>query len=74
MDLEGGLDPIGINPVSACFFLSDDAQDEISGGDKERMKCRAFGHPFIGEIYERCPECFSSDTEEVTDEKDDGYW
>jgi len=33
---EGGLDPMNIvNPVSAYFFLSDDAQDEISGSDKK---------------------------------------
>ena len=72
---EGGLDPMDIkNPVSAYFFLSDDAQDEISGSDKKKMKCLSCGHRFKGEIYDRCPECFSSDTEEETDEKDDGYW
>jgi hypothetical protein len=31
---EGGLDPMDVtNPASAYFFLSDDAQDEISGKD-----------------------------------------
>ena len=37
---ENWIDPKDIaNPVSAYFFLSDDAQDEISGRDKKRMKC-----------------------------------
>ncbi len=72
---KGGLDPMDIaNPVSAYFFLSDDAQDEISGRDKKRMKCLSCGYMFRGEIYDRCPECFSSDTEDVADEKDHGYW
>jgi hypothetical protein len=70
-----GLDPMDItNPVSAYLFLSDDAQDEITGGGKTRMKCLSCEHIFIGEIYERFPECFSPDTEEVTDENDSGYW
>jgi len=72
---EGGLDPMNIaNPVSAYFFLSDDAQDEITGEKKKNMKCGSCGHRFVGEFYESCPECFSSDTEEVADEKDDRYW
>ena len=72
---EGGLDPMDIvNPVSAYFFLSDDAQDEISVSDRKKMKCLSCGHRFTGEIYDRCPECFSSDTEELPEEKDDGYW
>ncbi len=58
----------------SCFFLSDDAKDEITEHDKETMKGRFRGHLFIGEVYDRCPECFSSDTEELTDEKDHGYW
>ena len=34
---EGDFDPMNItNPASAYFFLSDDAQDEISGKDKKR--------------------------------------
>jgi len=32
------------------------------------------GHLFIGKSYDRCPECFSPDTEEVVDEKDGGHW
>ena len=72
---EGRLDPMDIaNPVSAYFFLSDDAQDEISGGKKKNMKCGSCAHRFAGESYEICPECFSSDTEEVIDERDGGYW
>ena len=68
---DGGLDFTDIaNPVSAYFFLSDDAQEEIIGADKKKMKCLSCGHQFKGEFYESCPECFSSDTEEVTDEKD----
>jgi rubrerythrin len=63
-----------VNPVSAYFFLSDDAQDEISGEKKENMKCQSCGHRFAGETYESCPECFSPDTEEAADEKDDRYW
>jgi hypothetical protein len=72
---EGGLDPMDIaNPVSAYFFLSDDAQDEITRSDKKRMKCLSCGHIFRGEIYDRCPECFSMDTEEVADETKNRYW
>jgi len=71
---EGGFDPMDIvNPVSAYFFLSDDAQDEIGGEKRKGMKCLSCGHRFMGEIYDNCPECFSSDTEEA-DEKDHGYW
>jgi len=62
------------NPVSAYFFLSDDAQNEVSGSGKKRMKCLSCGHRFTGEIYASCPECFRHGTEEVADEKDDGYW
>ena len=53
------------NPASAYFFLSDDAQDEISGRGKKRMKCRSCGHRFMGEVYDRCPECHSVNTEET---------
>ena len=71
---EGGLDPMNIaNPVSAYFFLSDDAQDEITRAKKKNMKCGSCGHRFAGEFYESCPECFSSDIAEVIDEND-GYW
>ena len=72
---EGGLNAMDItSPASVYLFLSDDAQDEISGSDKKRMKCLSCGNQFIGEFYESCPKCFNSDTEEVTDEKDHGYW
>jgi len=58
-----GLDPMDIrDPASAYFLLSDDAQDEITGTDKNKMKCRACGHRFTGEIYDRCPKCDSLDT------------
>ncbi len=40
---KGGLDPREIvYPVSAYFFL--DAQDEITGSDKKKMKCLDCGH------------------------------
>jgi len=72
---EGGLDPMDIaDPASSYFFVSDDAQNKITGNGRKEMKCRSCGHPFKGEIYDSCPECFSSDTEEMTDENDDGYW
>lgn len=61
------------NTVSAYFFLSGDAQDEISGGKKKNMKCQSCGHRFAGESYDICPECFSFNTEEIDDEIDDGY-
>jgi len=74
-DSVGRLDPMDItNPASAYFLLSDDAQDEIAGTDKKKMKCRFCGNRFVGQIYDRRPECFSSDTEEVIDQRDDGYW
>ena len=62
------------NPVSAYFFLSDDAQDEILGKDKKKMKCLDCGHQFKGEIYDSCPECFGAMTEEVLSEKDESQW
>ena len=63
---EGGLDPMDIaNPVSAYFFLSDDAQDETRGRDKKKMKCLSCGHRFMGEIYDSCPECYTVNTDEV---------
>lgn len=71
---EGGLDPMDISdPVSAYLFLSEDAQDEISGRGKKRMKWLSCGHIFVGEIYGRCLECFNPDTEDVADKKDHGY-
>ena len=67
---EGGLDFKDIaNPVSAYFFLSDDVQDEISGGKKKNMKCGSCGHRFAGETYESCPKCYGFNTEEAVDEK-----
>ena len=63
---EGGFDPMDIaNPVSAYFFLSDDAQDEITGEKKKNMKCGSCGHRFAGEFYDNCPECFSVNTDGV---------
>jgi len=63
---EGGLDPMDIaNPVSAYFFLSDDAQDEIGGEKKKNMKCGSCGHRFAGESYESCPKCYSVHTDEL---------
>jgi len=55
------------DPGSAYFFLSDGAQDEITGNDNRRMKCLSCGYIFTGEICDRCPECFSPDTEDVVD-------
>jgi len=64
IDPVGGLDPADIsNPASAYLFLSDDAQDEIAGSDKKKMKCRVCGHRFKREIYDRCAKCGSFDTE-----------
>jgi len=54
-----------VNPVSAYFFLSDDAQDEITGEKRKNMKCRSCGHRFAGESYESCPKCHSINTYEV---------
>ena len=69
-DAGGRHDPLDIaDPVSAYFFLSDDAQDEISRSGKKRMKCLSCGHRFMGKIYDSCPECFSLDIEEAVDEK-----
>ncbi|MBW2202582.1 MAG: hypothetical protein JRF52_00435 [Deltaproteobacteria bacterium] len=71
---EGRLDPMNIaNPVSAYLFLNDDVQDEITGSDRKKMKCLSCGHTFRGKFCDSGPECFSSDTEDVTDEKDHGY-
>ncbi len=67
-----GLDPMDISdPASAYFLLSDDAQDEIAGTGKKRMKCRPCGHRFTGEIYNTCPKCDSLDSEEVLSFIDD---
>jgi len=63
---ERGLDPLDIDdPTSAYLFLSDDAQDEITGTGKKKMKCLSCGYRFMGEIYDRCPKCESLDNEEV---------
>ena len=53
------------NPVSAYFFLSDDAQDEITGEKRKNMKCGSCGHRFTGESYESCPKCYNINTDEV---------
>lgn len=72
---EEPFDPMSIsNPVSAYFFLSDDAQAEVLGKDKKKMKCLDCGHQFKGEIYDRCPECFGSVREEVVLEEDESQW
>jgi len=64
---KGDFDPLDItDPKSAYFILSDDVQDELKGTDKKMMKCNSCGHKFIGEIYDGCPECFSSNTEEIS--------
>jgi len=63
---EGGFDLMDIvDPASAYFFLSDDAQDEITGEKKKNMKCGSCGHRFAGEAYESCPKCYSVNTYEV---------
>jgi len=53
------------NPSSAYFYFSDDAQDEIIGNDSKNMKCLSCGNRFRGDIYDRCPKCFSMDTQEL---------
>ena len=69
---EGGIDPLDIsNPASAYFFLSDEAQNEISGGKRNNMKCRSCGHRFVGEFYESCPECYSINTETIEEDSSD---
>jgi hypothetical protein len=69
-----GLNPMDItDPASALFLLSDDAQDEISGTDKTKIRCLTCGHKFLGDIYDDCPECFSPNTEEAVEETNDGY-
>lgn len=42
------------DPDRVYVFLSDDAQDDISGRDRKKMKCRSCGHRFRGEIYGSC--------------------
>ena len=59
------------NPASAYFFLSDDAHDELSGRGRKKMKCQSCGHRFAGGSYESRPECFSLDTSEMADERDE---
>ena len=60
-----GLGPLDIdNPLSAYLFLSDDVQDDLQGSGKKKMKCLSCGHQFMGETYDSCPECYSSNTEE----------
>jgi len=60
------------DPASAYFLVSDDAQDEISGTGKKRVKCLAYGHRFLGEFYDRCPKCDSLNTEEILSFIEDG--
>lgn len=69
-----GFDPTDIaNPVSAYFFLSDDAQDEIECSGRKRMKCSSCGHLFHGESFDPCPKCGNYLTEEIffTDEDEE---
>jgi Zn finger protein HypA/HybF involved in hydrogenase expression len=54
------------NPMSAYFFLSDDAQDELKAGGRKVIKCLSCGHGFVGETYDNCPRCFSSNTGEIS--------
>jgi rubrerythrin len=69
-ETDASFDPLDItNPTSAYLFLSDDAQDEISGLDNRKLKCQSCGHRFKGEIYDRCPACFNLETEELNNEK-----
>ena len=30
------------------------------------MRCDTCGHIFVGEVYDNCPKCFSSYTEEIS--------
>ena len=63
---EGGFNPTDIsNPVSAYLFLSDDAQEEISGRGRKTMKCLSCEHCFKGGIYDNCPKCYDVHVEEV---------
>jgi len=63
---DADFNPLDItNPASAYLFLSDDAQDEISGKENKKMKCQSCNHRFKGEIYDSCPKCNSVLTEEV---------
>ena len=63
---DSGFDPLDIkDPQSAYLFLSDDAQDEIDGKDKTKMKCLSCGCEFVGEINDCCPDCLSADIEET---------
>jgi len=69
-----GFDPMDItNPASAFFLLSDDVQDDLQGGDKRKMRCLTCGHKFLGEIYDDCPECFSPNTEEISERDDSDF-
>lgn len=63
---DGNFDPLDItNPASAYLFLSDDAQDKITGESKKKLKCQSCKHQFRGEPYDSCPECGSVLNEEV---------
>ena len=46
----------------------------VDGVDKAveiaNMKCLGYGHTFVRENYDACPEVLSSDTIEITDGKD----
>ncbi|HOP46542.1 MAG TPA: hypothetical protein PK874_02670 [Desulfobacteraceae bacterium] len=60
------LDPTDINSPVRYFLLSDDAQDEISRSEGKNMKCLSCGHRFRGDIFDRCPKCFSMNTQELS--------
>ena len=53
------------SPLKAYMLLSDDAQDEIEGGKKIRLRCLLCSHKFGGSIGQACPACFSARTELV---------
>jgi rubrerythrin len=68
------FDPINItDPARAHFFLSDDAQDELQGSGKTKMRCLTCGHKVLGEVYDVCPECFNPNTEEIIEQNNENF-
>ena len=59
--VEKNLDPLNFRkPISAYFFLSDDAQDELGNSQKRKLKCLLCGHEFLGRKANHCPICYAT--------------
>ena len=61
-EIQGSDDDMGrdtlseFDPLNITDPKSDDAQDELEGDDRIRMRCLSCGHRFYGEMDDDCPK------------------